>query len=265
MDWAKKLLTRRETITRGSFFQSTFAELVESPNGSRIWWHSMPLPDGLRISGHHDDKDLQLKMWRALQIANNDGLAGKSVLDIGANDGFFTLAALMAGAETVTALDATWETWPANIRYASDIWGVEPEIVTADFRTYPFSRAYDVIFFLGVLYHLEDVFGCLKKLDDLLAYDGVIYLETQMSQIVSDLPLFECASDIYPTIAPQNKRALSGVGIANYLFPNEHAVRNLAYSYDFECEALDGPENPYTAQNPTRRIFRLSRGTSTSA
>jgi hypothetical protein len=86
-----------------------------------------------------------------------------------------------------------------------------------------------------------------------------------MSRIVSDLPVFECASDIYPTIAPQNKRALSGVGIGNYLFPNEHAVRNLAYSYDFECEAMDGPENLYTAQNPTRRIFRLSKRTATAS
>jgi SAM-dependent methyltransferase len=261
MDWVKKLIARRDnTATAGGpFFQSTFTELIESPNGSRIWWHSMPLPDGLRISGQHHDKDLQLKMWRALKIANNGGLAGRSVLDIGANDGFFSLAALMAGADKVTAIDATWETWPANIRYASDMWRLEPEIVTADFRTYPFSHSYDVIFFLGVLYHLEDVFGCMTRLSDLLVKDGVIYLETQMSQIVSDLPVFECASDIYPTIAPQNKRALSGVGIGNYLFPNEHAVRNLAYSYDFECEPLDGPANLYTAQNPTRRIFRLSR------
>ena len=266
MDLARKLITKRRTAeTAGApFFRSTFAELVTSPNGSRIWWHSMPLPDGNRISGHHDDKDLQLKMWRAMQIDDSGGLAGKCVLDIGANDGFFSIAALMAGADSVTALDATWETWPANIRYASEVWGVEPEIVTADFRTHPFRRKYDVIFFLGVLYHLEDVFGCMKRLSDLLVEDGVIYLETQMSQIVSDLPLFECASDVYPTIAPQGNRALSGIGIANYLFPNEHAVRNLADSYGFECESLDGPANQYTARNPTRRIFRLSRGTSRS-
>jgi len=51
----------------------------------------MPLPDGTRISGKHPDKDLQFKMWRPVQIANDGGLRGKSVLDIGANDGFFSL------------------------------------------------------------------------------------------------------------------------------------------------------------------------------
>ena len=239
------------------FFQDHFDRLVDSPNQSELWWHSLPLPNGNRISGHHQDKNLQFKMWRAMQIANKDGLAGKSVLDIGANDGFFTIAAIMAGAKEVTAIDAGWGPWPQNIQYASEIWHAAPKIVTADFRIYDFRQRYDVIFFLGVLYHLEDVFGCMIKLGELLEAQGIIYLETQMSQIPSDLPIFEYASDIYPTIARQHKNALSGVGISNYLFPNEHAIRNLAHSYDFRCEGLDGPENIYTKEHPTRRFYKL--------
>jgi hypothetical protein len=70
--------------------------LVASPNGLP-WYHSMPLPDGTRISGLHPDKDVQFKTWEALRIPGDGGLAGKRVLDIGANDGFYTLAALMSG------------------------------------------------------------------------------------------------------------------------------------------------------------------------
>ena len=95
------------------------------------------------------------------------------------------------------------------------------------------------------------------KLSEVLESQRVIYIETQMSQIQSDLPIFEYASDVYPTIAHQDKQSLSGVGISNYLFPNEHALRNLAYSYDFRCEALDGPHYIYTKENPTRRFFWL--------
>ncbi len=217
----------------------------------------MPLPDGNRINGYHPDKDLQFKIWQAMQIANDGGLAGKRVLDIGANDGFFTLAALMAGAAEVTAIDVGWGTWPQNIQYASQAWHVTPKIVTGDFRVYDFQQRYDVIFFLGVLYHLEDVFGCMKTLGQLSEPQGAIYLETQMSQIQSDLPVFEYASDLYPTVARQDKPALSGVGVSCFLFPNEHAVRNLAYSYDFRCEPLDGPHNVYTQENPTRRLYKL--------
>ena len=241
------------------YFQNDFKELVDSPNQSEIWWHSIPLPDGRRINGANQDKDLQFKMWRAMQIANNNGLEGKRVLDMGANDGFFTLAALMAGAKEATAIDAGWGTWPENIRYASQLWNVTPNIITADFREHDFEQRYDVIFFLGVLYHLEDVFSCIRTLDKLLEEEGVIYLETQMSQIKSDLPIFEYASDIYPTIARQDKQALDGVGISCYLFPNEHAVRNLANSYDFHCEALDGPHNLYTKENPSRCFYRLTK------
>ena len=51
-----------------------------------------------------------------------------------------------------------------------------------------------------------------------------IYLETQMSAIQSDLPIFEYASDIYRTVAHQDKPFLRGIGISNHLFPNEHAI-----------------------------------------
>ncbi len=60
--------------------------------------------------------------------------------------------------------------------------------------------------------------------------------KTHMSQIESPLlPVFECASDIYPTFAIQDKGNLSSTGRSNYLFPNDHAIRNLAYTYDLHC------------------------------
>ena len=141
------------------FFQENYNELIDSPNGADIWWHSMPLPDGNRINGNHHDKDLQFKMWQAMQIDNDGGLAGKRVLDIGANDGFFSLAAIMAGAEEVTSMDMHWG---GNLHYASELWQANPNIVAADFRVYDFQQQYDVIFFLGVIYHLEDVFSAVK-------------------------------------------------------------------------------------------------------
>jgi len=77
--------------------------------------------------------------------------------------------------------------------------------------------------------------------------------------VISDLPIFEYASDVYPTIAHQDKASLSGVGISNYLFPNRQAVFNLAYSYGFSCELLNDDKNTYTARNPLRDIYRLRK------
>jgi 2-polyprenyl-3-methyl-5-hydroxy-6-metoxy-1,4-benzoquinol methylase len=240
------------------FFQKSYKALVESPNGSAIWWHSLPLPDGNRVNGHNPDKDLQLKMWGAMLIPDEGGLAGKRVLDVGANDGFFTVAAAMAGARQVTAIDKDWSTWPVNIGHSCRAWGVDAEVVSGDFLSQPLG-VYDVIFLLGVLYHLENLPACMRRLRSLLVDGGVVYVETQMSQVVSHLPIFEYASDIYPTVAIQDKKNLALTGISNQLFPNEPAVMNLAHSYDFECRSLSGPHNRYTHDNPYRQFFELTK------
>jgi SAM-dependent methyltransferase len=240
------------------FFQRAYLRLIDSPNGE-YWWHSMPLPDGNRISGAHQDKDLQIRMWDALLIPSAGGLSGKRVLDIGANDGFFSLAAQAAGAGSVTSIDKDWNTWPRNINYASQVWQASLDVVTGDFRTIEFSGRFDVILFLGVLYHLEDVFGAIRRLHSWLVDHGTLYVETQVTNVKNDLPIFEYASDVYPTIAHQDKASLSAVGISNYLFPNPQAVFNLAYSYGFSCELLGGSNNTYTARNPFRHIYRLTK------
>jgi hypothetical protein len=114
-----------------------------------------------------------------------------------------------------------------------------------------------VIFFLGVLYHVEDVFGCMRRLGSLLAEEGTIYLETQLSAVACELPIFEYASDTYATVVRQERSALNAVGLSNYLVPNEPAIRNLADSYGFQCVSLTGPRNRYTQDHPTRGLYRL--------
>jgi 2-polyprenyl-3-methyl-5-hydroxy-6-metoxy-1,4-benzoquinol methylase len=239
------------------FFKASYNNLIHRPNG-RPWWHSMPLPDGNRIAGAHTDHDVQLKLWENLYLTTSD-LAGKRVLDIGANDGFFTIAALLAGAAKVTAINpADRPTYPENLLFASKQWNVTPDVIVADFQTHPFDCGYDVIFFLGVLYHLENIFAAAKRLRKLLNDDGTLYLETQMSRVESSLPIYEAASDIYPTIAKQDKEHLHATGISNFLFPNEVAMDNLAHSYDFTYERLKGP---YTRDYATRGVFRLTKWT----
>jgi 2-polyprenyl-3-methyl-5-hydroxy-6-metoxy-1,4-benzoquinol methylase len=181
----------------------------------------------------------------------------KRVLDIGANDGFFTIAALLGGAETVTAINtADCPTYPENLFFAAKQWNVAPHIIVDDFQVHPFANDYDVILFLGVLYHLENIFAAMRLLHKLLKDDGALYVETQMSQIQSPLPVYEGASDIYPTIAKQAKRGLGHVGASNFLFPNEAAVRNLAHAYDFACERLEGI---YTQDYMSRGVFKLTK------
>jgi SAM-dependent methyltransferase len=243
-----------------SFFDRAYTELVDSPNGCKPWWHSVPLPDGRRVNGADPDKDLQFKVWDAMGISSQGGLKGKTVLDVGANDGFFSIAACMAGAEQVTAINtADWLTWPKNINFVTGIWDVNPTIITDDFRTHPFYEEFDLIFFLGVLYHVENVFDCIKTLRSLLRRGGVIYIETHVTDLNAELPLFEYASDLFSTSAPQGKSTINLVGISNYLLPNVRAVQNLAYSYGLDFHHVVEPYNVYSRENPRRQVFKMTK------
>ncbi len=142
--------------------------------------------------------------------------------------------------------------YPHNLRFAAEQWKVRREVLVDDFLAHRFEGGYDVILFLGLLYHLENVFFAMRRLRGLLNDGGMQYLETQLSQIESALPLYESASDIYTTMAEQNKPRLAAIGFSNFLFPN--AVRNLPYSYDLTCERLDGV---YTEGYASRAVFKL--------
>ncbi len=234
------------------FFNEEPTALVENPGGPSIWWHSAPLPDGRRIKGAHDDVDRQFKMWRGMGITPGS-LIGKSVLDIGANDGFFSVAARVCDARVTALNTADWITWPKNIRYLSEAWGADIDIVTDDFRTYPFQKTFDVIFFLGVIYHVENVFGCMQRLQSLLAPGGRLYIETHLSPLGGGLPVWEAASDTYATSAPQGRTNVGRAGISNFLLPNAEAICALAETYGMKAKPL--LDNPYCQDDRTRGLL----------
>src|SRR5690349_20519636 len=116
------------------------------------WYHSMPLPYGILTEG----KEACVSRWPRLGLP--DRLDGKSVLDVGAWDGFFSFEAERRGAARVLATDsfawngANWST-KAGFELAREALGsrVEDrqvdilELDPADIGTF------DVVLCLGVL------------------------------------------------------------------------------------------------------------------
>jgi hypothetical protein len=117
-----------------SFFEATYKDLIYRPNG-RDGWHSIPPPDGNRIAAAHADRCVQLKLWKDLHLGRYE-ISGKKTLDIGANDGFYTIAALIIAASTS---NRDHYRGPAlrskNPLFASNQWNVQPETVVDDFQT----------------------------------------------------------------------------------------------------------------------------------
>jgi 2-polyprenyl-3-methyl-5-hydroxy-6-metoxy-1,4-benzoquinol methylase len=245
------------------FLNYSHGSLSPSPNG-RFWFQSMPLPDGTRILGASGDPCREQRLWSACFGPNRDAFAGKRVLDVGANDGFFSIAALLCGADSVHAINTpalAHGTFPTNLRYAAERWGVTPQVTVDDFLNLPSTGPkYDIVMFFGVLNHLENVYAGMRAIERLLAPGGTIFLETQISSNSSSLPLMELASDVYSTTVPQIRGSLDTVGNSNFLLPNELAVRALGTTFGLNVNTL--PQNPYeeVLGGPGRRkVFILTR------
>ena len=163
-----------------------------------FWFHSIDCGDGVITNGVKSIAILQ----NEINQMSLPRLIGKTVLDIGAWDGFFSFTAEELGAKRVLALDHY--VWSMNLLRQQKYWkacmekqispiayhlvpghwepGTLPgkhgfdtvhriknssvEQLVADFMTVDLVSVgqFDVTFFLGVLYHLEEPFQALKRL-----------------------------------------------------------------------------------------------------
>lgn len=123
------------------------------------WHHAIDLGDGVITPG----RDKSARKLAALELPP---LAGKSVLDVGAWDGYFSFAAERLGAERVVALDSViWRNVSkepfeiARKRLRSNVEDVELEVLDISPET---VGMFDVVLFLGVLYHMRDPMAALE-------------------------------------------------------------------------------------------------------
>ena len=136
--------------------------LAEEVRSVPTWWHSIDLGNGVVTPGHKSPELLN-EEWQHLQIGD---LSGKSVLDIGAWDGWFSFRAEQAGANRVIALDCRDGEARRGFDLAREALGSSVEYVVADFMTNDLAGLgeFDVVLFLGVLYHLREPVIGLERL-----------------------------------------------------------------------------------------------------
>jgi tRNA (mo5U34)-methyltransferase len=145
------------------------------------WYHSIRLPGGIVTPGVN-------KSARALRrLRLPESLAGLSVLDVGAWDGFYSFEAKRRGAARVVATDSyVWEgkTWAgrAGFDLARSALGLDAEVEdrqldVMELDPLTLGGAFDVVLFLGVLYHLRDPFGAIERVAGVTG--GMLVVETE--------------------------------------------------------------------------------------
>jgi tRNA (mo5U34)-methyltransferase len=146
------------------------------------WFHTIDLGHGIVTPGR--DESPRKLGWLRLP----EDLSGRSVLDVGAWDGFFSFECERRGAARVVALDGpAWEepAWgpggfgtKAGFELARRALGSRVEDVTLaleDISPAALGR-FDVVLFLGVLYHLKHPWAALERVASVC--DGLLVLET---------------------------------------------------------------------------------------
>ncbi len=175
-----------------------------------FWWHSIDVGQGVTTPGQKTPSQLAME----LDTLRLPDLHKKTVLDIGAWDGFYSFAAERRGAEKVMALDhfvwsmdlkehkryyddcivrgvspEPYETLPyykpadlpgkLGFDTARELRGSKVESIVADFMTADVKAigSFDVVLFLGVLYHMKYPIEALERVAALTRQVAIVETE----------------------------------------------------------------------------------------
>ena len=131
------------------------------------WFHSMDLGNGLQAKGATPLQILQDR-WANFRLPEN--LTGRTFLDIGAWDGFFSFEAEQRGAKRVLATD--YFCWGGagcgkmeGFLLAREILGskVEDMVIDADDISPERVGQFDIVLFSGIFYHRRDPIKSLQR------------------------------------------------------------------------------------------------------
>ena len=119
------------------------------------WFHNIDLGGGVMTAPDHFLGDYPAVKWRRFADAIPADLTGRTVLDIGCNAGFYALQMKARGASRVLGIDVDVD-YLRQARFAADAIGEEIEFMEMSvYDVAALREQFDVVLFLGVLYHLR--------------------------------------------------------------------------------------------------------------
>jgi tRNA (mo5U34)-methyltransferase len=142
------------------------------------WFHNLDLR-GVRTAPSHFLGDYPAEGWKRISHALPADLTGKTVLDIGCNAGFYAMEMKRRGAERVVAIDSD-ERYLAQGRFAAEVNGLEIEF--RDLSVYDVGalrERFDLVLFMGVLYHLRHPLLALDLLHEHVVGDLLFFQSMQ--------------------------------------------------------------------------------------
>ncbi|MEN3337193.1 MAG: tRNA (mo5U34)-methyltransferase [Acidobacteriota bacterium] len=138
------------------------------------WFHNLNL-GGVQTAPEHFLGDYPAVKWQRFAGSIPGDLTGRSVLDIGCNAGFYSIEMKRRGASRVLGLD-TDPRYLAQARFAAEIQGVDIEFRQMSVYELPtLGERFDLVLFMGVLYHLRHPLLALDILHEHVVGDTLVF------------------------------------------------------------------------------------------
>ncbi len=142
------------------------------------WFHNLDLR-GVRTAPDHFLFDFPAVKWASFRDHVPADLSGRTVLDIGCNGGFYSLEMKRRGAARVVAVDHDPH-YLAQARFAAEVEGLEIEFRQLSvYDVAALGERFDVVLFLGVLYHLRHPLLALDLIHEHACGDLLVFQTMQ--------------------------------------------------------------------------------------
>uniref|UniRef100_Q022U7 Methyltransferase type 12 n=1 Tax=Solibacter usitatus (strain Ellin6076) TaxID=234267 RepID=Q022U7_SOLUE len=206
------------------------------------WFHNLDL-DGVETAPNHFLGDYPACKWRNFAHAIPRDLSGKTVLDIGCNAGFYSLEMKRRGAERVVAVDSD-PVYLAQARFAAEVRGADIEFRELDvYRVDSLREKFDLVLFMGVLYHLRHPLLALDLLwehvvGDTLVFQSLLRGSRETPSLATDYPFSETGifeREGYPAMYFVEQRYSHDP--TNWWIPNRACAEAMLRSAGFEIAA----------------------------
>ena len=149
------------------------------------WFHNMDL-GGVWTAPDHFLGDYPGVKFRSFGHVLPADLTGKTVLDIGCNGGFYSIEMKRRGADRVLGIDFD-ENYLAQARFAARVTGQEIEFRQMSvYDLGHLGERFDLVIFMGVLYHLRHPLLALDIIHDTVAKDLMLFQSLQRGSATVD-------------------------------------------------------------------------------
>ena len=219
------------------------------------WFHNLDI-QGVKTAPDHFLGDYPNFKWQGFRHIIPEDLEGRSVLDVGCNAGFYTLEMKRRNAGRVVGIDSD-PRYLRQARFAAEHSGLDVEFQQMSvYDIGKLNEKFDLVVFMGVLYHLRHPLLALDLLYEHVVADQMLFQCLQRGDErkpdlhenydFSEWAVFDRPD--YPKLFFVEERYASDP--TNWFIPNKAAMDAMLRSSGFEIQA-----------NPEREVYLCRRGT----